>query len=369
VNSPIGILCMAYGTASGPEDVERYYTDIRGGRPPSPDHLAELEARYAAIGNRFPLLDITREQAAALQRELNEGSPSEGAFRTYLGMKHSPPFIAQGVEEMRRDGIDHAVGLVLAPHWSGMSVETYVERVEKAVAEEGGPAFTFIRQWFDHPSFVEFLASRVEDALRMLDDGTGAVAPVIFSAHSLPTRTVEDGSRRCKHCALCEEEGCRYVAQLERTVDLVANELLRRGRRGAYAWGWQSAGRTGDPWWIPSVEEVIGELAQAGYADVVCCSAGFVADHLETLYDLDIEARRYAENLGLRFARTQMPNADPAFVRLLAQVIRGHLDHGFGARVARAASPRVTSSWWVEGSPGSPSRTGSSRARTACPST
>src|SRR5438132_8962946 len=127
---------MAYGTASGPEDVERYYTDIRGGRPPTPEHLAELRGRYAAIGDRFPLLEITRRQAAALERELN--AEGESAYHLYLGMKHSRPFIAEGVAQMRADGIERAVGLVLAPHWSGMSVESYVELVEKAIAVAGG---------------------------------------------------------------------------------------------------------------------------------------------------------------------------------------------------------------------------------------
>src|SRR5919197_5046748 len=141
---------MAYGTASGPDDVERYYTDIRGGRPPSPDHLEELKARYRTIGNRFPLLDITRRQAAGLERALNE--TGEGPFRSFLGMKHSPPFIADGVAQMREAGIERAIGIVMAPLWSGMSVETYVERVERAVAEGGGPAFTFVRHWYSHPA-------------------------------------------------------------------------------------------------------------------------------------------------------------------------------------------------------------------------
>src|SRR5437660_1230122 len=135
---PIGLLVMAYGTASSPDDVERYYTDIRGGRPPAPEHLAELKARYAAIGDRFPLLDITRAQARGVERELNAAA-GDGSFRAYLGMKHSPPFISDGVDQMRAQGIERAVGIVMAPHWSGMSIETYVERAERA-AQEGGPS-------------------------------------------------------------------------------------------------------------------------------------------------------------------------------------------------------------------------------------
>jgi ferrochelatase len=310
---------MAYGTATGPDDVERYYTDIRGGRPPTPEHLQDLKRRYAAIGNRFPLLDITRQQAGALERELN--AKDTGGFRVYLGMKHSPPFVAEGVATMREDGINRAVGLVLAPHWSGMSVETYVNRVEKAVADGGNePSFAYVRQWFDHPQFLVFLASRVSDALDRVSAERRTSTAVIFSAHSLPVRTLEDGTRRCKQCSLCPD-WCRYVAGLKETADRVAGMLGLSDYRIA----WQSAGRTADPWWGPSVVEVIDEVAKTGCQAVVCCSAGFVADHLEVLYDLDVEARAAAEKAGLAFVRTEMPNADPRFISALASVVREHL--------------------------------------------
>jgi protoporphyrin/coproporphyrin ferrochelatase len=319
VSSPIGILAMAYGTASGPEDVERYYTDIRGGRPPDPHHLRELKDRYAAIGNRFPLLEITRAQAEGLEAELN--SAAEGPrFRVYLGMKHSPPFVAEGVERMRTDGIQRAIGLVLAPHWSGMSVETYVDRVEKALAEGGGPAFTYVRQWYDQPAFLAFLAERVSAALGPLSAEARDGAAVVFSAHSLPTRAMPDGSPRCKACDLCPD-GCRYVAQLADTGYRVGERL----GLSSVTTAWQSAGRTPDPWWGPPLEDVVRDLAGAGHPAVVVCSAGFVADHLEILYDLDIEARAVAEEAGIAFARTEMPNADPDFIRALAAVVREHL--------------------------------------------
>ena len=314
----VGVLAMAYGTAAGPEDIERYYTDIRGGRPPTTQHLDELKARYAAIGNRFPLLDITRAQAAALERELNEGGRDD--FAVYLGMKHSEPFIAEGVERMRADGIERAVGLVLAPHWSGISVESYVERVEKASAESGGPAFTFVRQWYDHPAFLDFLAARVAGAMASLPADAGDGTAVIFSAHSLPTRALPDGTLRCKTCDLCPDS-CRYVRQLQETSDGVNDRL----GLADYTTAWQSAGRTADPWWGPPVDDVIRDLAAAGHSAVVVCSAGFVADHLEILYDLDIEARAVAEEAGIAFARTEMPNAHPDFIRALAEVVRGHV--------------------------------------------
>ena len=317
MTGPIGVLVMAYGTANGPDDIERYYTDIRGGRAPSREHLDELRARYAAIDDRFPLLDITREQAAGLERALNMSGG--GSFRTYLGMKHSPPFIVDAVETMRSEGIERAIGIVMAPHWSGMSVETYVDRVREA-AGAGPPEFTFVRSYHDHPAFVDLLCGRVAHALALLGPAERARAAVIFSAHSLPVRTGADGARFCKRCAACEGS-CRYRDGLQETADLVAGELgLPR-----VAIAWQSAGRTADPWWGPPIEDVIVGLAAEAYPAVVVCSAGFVADHLEILYDLDIEAKRVADEAGIRLVRTEMPNADPAFVEALAAVVREHL--------------------------------------------
>jgi ferrochelatase len=315
--SPIGVLVMAYGTASGPDDVERYYTDIRGGRPPTPGHLEELRERYAAIGNRFPLLEITRQQAEGLERELNLAEP--GAFRTYLGMKHSPPSIAEAVERMRADGIERAIAIVMAPHWSKMSVESYVERV-RAELTEGPTGWAFVRSYHDHPGFVSFLADRVAHALAELDAAERDGATVVFSAHSLPVRSLEDRSLRCLRCDWCEDS-CRYRDGLTETADLVAAELgLAR-----HTIAWQSAGRTDDPWWGPPIEDVIADLSSQGCPAVVVCSAGFVADHLEILYDLDVEAQAIAEQGGMRLVRTEMPNADPAFVRVLADVVRKQL--------------------------------------------
>jgi ferrochelatase len=317
VTTTVGVLVMAYGTASGPEDVERYYTDIRGGRAPLPEHLAELKDRYAAIGNVFPLLETTRAQAAGLVDRLQGDGTT---YRAYLGMKHSPPFIPEAVARMRDDSIERAVGIVMAPHWSGMSVESYVERVRGAVDElGGGPSFSFVRGYHAHPSFVKFLASRVSDALEGLARGERSGAMVLFTAHSLPTRVTEDGSLRCKTCDCVDS--CRYRDGLQETADLVAGSL----GLGSYGIAWQSAGRTADPWWGPPIQESILEAAAMGHPAVVVCSAGFVADHLETLYDLDIEAKSVAEGAGVRFARTKMPNADPEYLDVLADVVRDHL--------------------------------------------
>jgi ferrochelatase len=240
-------------------------------------------------------------------------------------MKHSPPFIADTVAEMRGQGIERAVGVVMAPHWSGMSVETYVERVLAAAAAHGAPSFTFVREYGSHPSFVRFLANRVEHALQTLRAEDRASARVLFTAHSLPTRSAEDGSLRCKTCSC--DDACRYRGGLQETADLIAEQL----GLASHGIAWQSAGRTPDPWWGPPVEESILEAAAMGHPSVVVCSAGFVADHLEILYDLDIEARSVAEGAGIRFARTEMPNDDPAFLDVLADVLRDHL--------ARVAAP------------------------------
>jgi protoporphyrin/coproporphyrin ferrochelatase len=313
-----GVLVMAYGTASGPDDIERYYTDIRGGRAPAPEHLQELRDRYEAIGNVFPLLDTTRAQAEGLVERLNRDA-RPGAFRAYLGMKHSSPFIPEGVAAMRADGIREAVGIVMAPHWSGMSVETYVERVQRAASDDVAPAFTFVRSYHDHPAFIAFLADRVDEALARLHQDQREKALVIVTAHSLPVRTLDDGTQRCKTCDC--EPSCRYRDGLQRTADLVAERL----GLDHHTIAWQSAGRTADPWWGPPVERVIQAAASAGHPAVVVCSAGFVADHLEVLYDLDIEGRLVAEEAGLRFERTRMPNADPAYLEVLAAVVRDHV--------------------------------------------
>lgn len=321
---PIGVLVMAYGTASGPGDIERYYTDIRGGRPPTPEHLQELQDRYAAIGNVFPLGTTTAAQAEGLVDRLNAAGDL-GTFRAYLGMKHSPPFIPEGVAAMRADGIERAVGIVMAPHWSGMSVETYVERTQQAVDDQGGgpPVFSFVRSYHDHPAFIDLLAARVTSTLDTLTPQERSGAAVIFSAHSLPVRTVEDGTQRCKYCDC--DHSCRYRDGLQETADLVAAAAGLADRGIAWRIAWQSAGRTADPWWGPPIEDGIVEVAEAGHTAVVVCSAGFVADHLEILFDLDIEAKQIALDAGIGFARTQMPNADPAYLDVLAQVVRDHL--------------------------------------------
>jgi len=288
-----GVLVMAYGTAAGPHDIERYYADIRGGRAPSPELLEELRARYAAIGNRFPLTEITEAQAAGLERELGEG------FRAYVGMKHSPPFVPETVEKMAADGIERAVGIVMAPHYSRMSIGGYVERVERA---EAPIEVDVIESWHTHPAYLEVLADRVRRALDMLPENPF----VVFTAHSLPVRILDEGDP--------------YPDQLRETANAIAERL----GISDYTTGWQSAGRTPEPWLGPPLEELIPQVAKKHPA-VLVVPCGFVSDHLEILYDLDVEARQIAGREGIAFARTESLNAEPDFISALATIVRDRL--------------------------------------------
>ena len=311
---------MAYGTASGPDDIERYYTDIRGGRTPSPEHLQELKDRYAAIGNVFPLLDTTTAQADGLVERL-EAAGDGRTYRAYLGMKHSPPFIPDGVEAMRRDGITEAVGIVMAPHWSGMSVETYIERVQQAVDDEGaGPSFSFVRHYHDHPAFIGFLAERVREGLEAFPQEVRGDAAVVFSAHSLPVRTLDDGTQRCTRCDC--DDSCRYRDGLQETADLVRR---RRSASPTHTIAWQSAGRTADPWWGPPVEDVIRDLAARGCPRCWCAAQASWPTTSRCCSIWTSRPRRSPEDAGIAFARTRMPNADPEYLDVLTHVVRDHL--------------------------------------------
>jgi len=299
---PVGVLLMAYGTPADPEAIEGYYTHVRRGRPPTPELLAELEGRYEAIGGISPLLERTLAQAAGVQAALGPG------FAVELGMKHATPFIEDGVATLARRGVRRAVGLVLAPHYSRLSVGEYVGRATAAAAE-AGLDMTFIESWHLAPGYISVLADRVTSALAEVGkaDGVGRTE-VVFTAHSLPARILDDGDP--------------YPVQLAETAAAVAAAAgLDRDPDMHWRVAWQSAGRTSDPWIGPDVLEVLSELSVAGVANVVVCAAGFVSDHLEILYDLDVEATALAAELGLNFRRTTMPNDDPAFCATLAGLV------------------------------------------------
>jgi len=290
-------LVMAYGTPASIDDVEAYYTDIRGGRPPSAELLAELTQRYQAIGGRSPLLEITRAQAAGIQERLDDVS-------CYVGQKHAAPFIADAIRQMKEDGIDEVAGLVLAPHFSTMSVGDYERRARDAALELGWQLdLEMIQSWHLEPGFIDLLADRVIATLDRLSASTREDAVVVFTAHSLPTSILDRGDP--------------YVDQLQQTADAVASKA------GLDRWqiGWQSAGRTSVEWIGPDLLEIMVEIAAKNARAVVVCPCGFVADHLEVLYDLDIEAKALALELEIELERTSSPNADPAFLDTLAAVV------------------------------------------------
>jgi ferrochelatase len=297
---------MAYGTPSGLDDVEAYYTHIRRGRPPSPELLDELRGRYAAIGGRSPLLEITHAQVAAVGEQLR--ADGHGDIEVALGQKHAAPFIEDGVAALLDAGVQRIVGVVLAPHYSGFSVGEYAERTRKAAEQASPPPeVAVVRSWHLEPEYLEFLSGALEDAIASLPEASRGDCHVLFTAHSLPERILEGDDP--------------YPTQLRETAAAIA---ARHDLRN-WSVAWQSAGRTPEPWIGPDVLDAMAELAAAGAPAVVVSPVGFVSDHLEILYDLDIEAAQRARELGIDFARTAAPNADPHLAKAVAAAVEVQL--------------------------------------------
>ena len=296
------VLVMAYGTPRDLDDVEAYYTDIRHGRPPPPELLQELRDRYAAIGGRSPLLELTERQAQGIQKRL--GIPA------FIGQKHAAPFVPDAIRKMKEEEIEQAVGLVLAPHYSSMSIGDYARRAHRGAEEIGWDGkLAMVDSWHLEPGYIGFLAREVQRALDTIDGSLRARTVVLFTAHSLPEKILQAKDP--------------YPQQLRETAEAVAE------RSGIERWqvGWQSAGRTDVPWLGPDLLDILRTLASEGTPAAVVCPCGFVADHLEVLYDVDIEARDAAAELGLQVARTASPNDDPLFLDALASVVRRALDN------------------------------------------
>jgi len=297
-----GVVLMAYGTPRAPEEIEPYYTDIRRGRPPTPEQLADLTSRYEAIGGISPLARLTDAQRDALQAALDERAP--GRYVVELGLKHADPKVEAGVATLAAAGVERIVGLVLAPHYSSMSIGEYLGRARTA-ADAAGVPFAGVESWALEPAYLAFLTAEVGRQLTAMPART----KVVFTAHSLPQRVLASGDP--------------YPDELRSTATAVAGALgLVEGTQ--WSVGWQSAGRTPEPWIGPDILAVVDELAATDGVDgLLVCPCGFVADHLEVLYDLDIEARRRAEGLGLAFARTASMNADPGVIGALAARVVG----------------------------------------------
>jgi ferrochelatase len=274
---------MAYGSPSRPEDIPAYFADIRGGRPASPEAVEELAERYRRIGGGSPLNEITERQRAALEQEL--GIP------VHVGMKHWVPRIAEAAERALAGGADRVVGLVLAPHFSRMSVGGYHRQLAEALA--GRAELVFITSYHTFEPFIELLAERVGDT----------DAHVVFTAHSLPERILADGDP--------------YMKQLLETSRLVADKAGIK----SWSFAFQSESPTGEPWLGPDILDEVERLHGEGVRKLLVAPIGFVADHLEIYWDIDVEAREKAAELGVQLDRTESLNDDPAFIRVLASVV------------------------------------------------
>ncbi|HEY8309893.1 MAG TPA: ferrochelatase, partial [Gemmatimonadaceae bacterium] len=286
MTQPIGVLLMAYGGPESLADIAGYLADIRDGRPTTPAVLAEIKRNYEAIGGRSPIAGLTQMQADAVGRVLNDtGSQT---YRIYVGMRHWSPWIEDTVGRMSADGIDRAVSVVLAPHYSGMSVARYQARIADGLAMYRTHVdFAHVDSYHTAPGLIDALAARVHIGLgRWPDDERGDVH-VIFSAHSLPERIVRAGDP--------------YDAQVHETASLVAARAGLPADR--WSWSYQSAGRSPEPWLGPTYPDHLAELAARGVRNVVSVPVGFVCDHVEILYDIDVDAQRIAGSLGMRLER------------------------------------------------------------------
>jgi protoporphyrin/coproporphyrin ferrochelatase len=299
--APIGVLVMAYGGPGSLEEIPGYLADIRHGRPTPRAVLEEITENYRAIGGSSPLLPVSRRQVDALAAELG------AEYRCYLGMRHWSPWIEDVVGEMAEDGVMRAVSLVLAPHFSSMSVARYQQKIADGLElYRGRIHFEHVPSYHDVPGLVEAFASRVEDGLSRWPDDERASVHVVFSAHSLPQRLLASGDPYGEQCL----ETARLVAARAGVPD------------ERWSWAYQSAGRTPEPWAGPDIAEHLRELAAAGVRDVVSVPVGFVSDHVEILFDIDRRAAAVASELGMRLERPPALNDDPVFIATLADLVR-----------------------------------------------
>lgn len=297
-NKTIGVLLMAYGGPDSLQDIPSYLLDVREGRPTSQELIEEISENYRKIGGKSPILELTRQQAVALEKELNR----QGNYKVYIGMRHWSPWIKDAVEQMIKDGVEQAVALVLAPHYSSMSIGKYFKRLDEALENHPNP-FTYERivSYHDHPLFIEALAQRVRQGLANLPADTH----VIFSAHSLPVRIIREGDP--------------YDTQLRETAALTAEKAGLSESRWSFCY--QSAGRSQEPWLGPQLDEYVAELADKGHRSLLSVVIGFVCDHVEVLFDIDIRAKEIAREKGVRLERAPSLNDDPLFIRTLVDLI------------------------------------------------
>lgn len=295
-----GVLLMAYGTPRNLDEVEPYYRDILRGREPRPEAVAELTERYRRVGGKTPLLEITHKTADLLGERLSEGDDS---WRTYVGMKHWHPYIAETVEQIATDGVEELVAVVLAPHYSRGSIAEYQGMVVSSLEGAATPRATrFIESWHANPLFIQLIARRIQEALALFDADPSDVE-VLFTAHSLPARILDSGDP--------------YPDELLGSAEAVANAA------GVASWrfSYQSAGKTGMAWLGPDILDSIEAIADEGGRNILVAPFGFVCDHLEILFDVDIEARDRAAALGVNLQRIEMPNDSPEFIEVLHDLV------------------------------------------------
>ncbi len=313
-----GVLLMAYGTPNSLDEVEPYYKDIRGGRTPTPEQVEALTDKYRKVGGRTPLLDITRDTAAALEQRLN--GAGGGDYKVYVGMKHWHPYIAEAIGQIAADGVEKLIAIPLAPHYSQMSTDGYRNSIEEALRSQSRSiSVRLIESWHANPLFLQTIAEKIQDALKGFPQDEVGEVRVVFGAHSLPRRIQQWDDPYQREL----NQSCEGVAQL---VGLPH-----------WQFSFQSASNTGEPWLGPDILETLGDLASQGVKHVLTVAIGFVADHLEILFDIDIEAKELAEGLGLNLKRTEMPNASPTFVDALADLITT----GTGTRIVDLEQARV----------------------------
>jgi ferrochelatase len=302
--SPIGVLLMAYGGPESLDDVPGYLADIRSGRS-TPKHVVEeITRNYRVIGGSSPLLARTLQQAGSVGRALDDQG---GGFRVYLGMRHWSPWIEDVVGEMLDDGIRRAVSLVLAPQYSSLSIARYQAKIEEGLAMyRGSLDFRHVESYHDAPGLIEALASRVAEGLSRWDPAERENVHVVFSAHSLPVRIVASGDP--------------YDAQARGTARLVASHAKIPDDR--WSWSYQSAGRSDEPWLGPALRDHLTTLVERGIRNVVIVPVGFVSDHVEILYDIDVDAQEHARQIGMRLERPPALNDDPRFIRQLSDLVR-----------------------------------------------
>ncbi|AAT05011.1 ferrochelatase [Listeria monocytogenes] len=299
----VGLLVMAYGTPYKDEDIERYYTDIRHGHKPSEEMIADLRGRYHAIGGLSPLAKITEAQAYGLEKALNE-SQDEVEFKAYIGLKHIEPFIEDAVEAMHKDGIEEAISIVLAPHYSSFSVEAYNKRAKDAADKLGGLRIKAINDWYKQPKFIQMWADRINETAKQIPADELLDTVLIVSAHSLPEKI--------------KQHNDPYPDQLQETADFIFEKVVVPH----YALGWQSEGKTGEPWLGPDVQDLTRELyGREKYKHFIYTPVGFVAEHLEVLYDNDYECKVVTDEVGATYHRPPMPNSDPEFLEVLRTVV------------------------------------------------